>query len=77
MQCSILRHFLGYFKVQKGMGLIWWGGQGGRPLSMVGLVGIGMVCWKRSHLKRGAEKTTWCSVDCAFRVGFRDVRYVK
>ena len=66
MQCSILRHVLGYFKVQKGGGT-----------NMVGLVGIGMVCWKRSHLKRGAEKTTWCSVDCAFRVGFRDVRYVK
>ena len=44
---------------------------------MVGLVGIGMVCWKRSHLKRGAEKTTWCSVDCAFRVGFQDVRYIR
>ena len=48
-------------------------------LPMVGLVDIGKswLCWKRSHLKRGAEKTTWCSVDCAFRVGFWDVNVYK
>ena len=73
---AFLGIFLGTSRWRRGWA--YYGGvDKGVGLSMVGLVGIGMVCWKRSHLKGGAEKTTWCSVDCAFRVGFRDVRYVK